>query len=193
MLFGCCADRCYIPSSISKVFYAYLVWGMRRACTASRICIPDVTWLIRHKTDNMQHTRYIRTAYEYCHQVSWHSSSVLHYVNFETKQQHRQQCCSPSDHTTQCATIYIANCSYDTYNATMLGDVKPELANATTYDCVIRAGRKRSKIEIEIAILAISIKDRDRRRIFPIFDPDNRGEDRSLWRRSRSRSPTPVV
>ena len=88
----------------------------------------------------------------------------------------RQQCCSPSDHTTQCAALYIAHCSYDTYNATILGDVTAELANATTYACVVRAVRNRSKIEIEIAILAISIT--------------NRGEHRSLRRRSRSRSPT---
>ena len=54
----------------------------------------------------------------------------------------RQQCCSPSDHTTQCAALYIAHCSYDTYNATTLGDITAELANATTYDCVIRAERK---------------------------------------------------
>ena len=32
----------------------------------------------------------------------------------------------------------------------MLGDVTAELANAATYDCVIRAARKRSKIKIAI-------------------------------------------
>ena len=45
----------------------------------------------------------------------------------------------------------------DPHNATILGDVTAELAYATTYDCVIRAGRKRPKIEIEIAILAKAI------------------------------------
>ena len=54
--------------------------------------------------------------------------TVLHYVNFATKKQHRPPCCSPSDHTTQCAVLYIANCSYDTCNATILGDVLAELA-----------------------------------------------------------------
>ena len=74
--------------------------------------------------------------------LAYKTSSVLHYANFPTKQQHRQQCCSPREHTAQRAALYIAHCSYDTYNATTLGDITAELANATTYDCVIRAERK---------------------------------------------------
>ena len=41
--------------------------------------------------------------------------------------------CSPDDHTTQRAALYAAHCSYDTYNATILGDVTAELAYSTTY------------------------------------------------------------
>ena len=120
---------------------------------------------------------------------------VLHCANFATEEQQRQHYLfSPRDHTTQHAALRIAHCAAmihtSRYNATILGDVAAEVANATSYDRVIRAVRKRSKIDIEIAILAISIKDRHRRRIFPIFDADNRGEDRYLLRRSRSRSPT---
>ena len=70
-----------------------------------------------------------------------------------------KQCCSPSDHTTHCAALYTAHCSSDTQTAMILGVVTSKLTNATTYDCVTRAGRKdrrsrsrscRSRLKIKI-------------------------------------------
>ena len=185
MLFGC-TDRCYVPFSISTIFH--LVWGMRRACTAvlaSLRLFDSLTHNAQYAADTVYPMRVLPPG------ILTYKQRTFHYAHFATKSNtDSSQCCSPSDHTSRCAALYIAHCSYDTHNATILGDVTAELTYATTYDCIVQEGRKRSKIEIEIAMLAISINDRDRRRFFPIFDPDNQGEDRSLRRRSRSRSPT---
>ena len=98
------------------------------------------------------------------------------------------------DHTTQCALLYIANRSYDTYNATILGDVAAKLAkrnNLRTTAFFERGGKdRRSRSTSRSRSSMILIKDRHGRRICPIFDPDNRSEDRSSRRRSRSRYPT---
>ena len=182
--FGACVVRA--QPYLHIVFY--LVWGMRRACTAvlaSLRLFDSLTHNAQYAADTVYPMRVLPPG------ILTYKQRTFHYAHFATKSNtDSSQCCSPSDHTSRCAALYIAHCSYDTHNAAILGDVTAELANATSYDCVIRAGRKRSKIEI--MILAISIKGRDRRRIFQIFDPDNRGEDRSLRRRSRSRSPTLV-
>ena len=74
-----------------------------------------------HTTDNMQQTRY--TPHEYCLQVSCHKSSVLFTTLTSQLKTNTRQCCSPSDHTTHCVALYITHCSYDTHNATVLGDV----------------------------------------------------------------------
>ena len=64
---------------------------------------------LTHTTHNMQQTRY--TPYEDCLQVSWHTSSVLHYANFATKDQHRQQCCvvpTITQHNARHCMLHIA-------------------------------------------------------------------------------------
>ena len=60
------------------------------------------------------------------------------------------------------------------------------------FTCMRRCSSRKEKIEDRDRNrdFAISIKRRDRDRISPIYDPANRGEDRCLRRRSRSRSPT---
>ena len=110
----------------SRTYIFYLVRGMRRACTA---VLASLRLFDTHTTDNMQQTRY--TSYVYC-QVSQHASSVLFTtLTSQLKSIARQQCCSSNDHTTHCAALYTAHRSYDTHNATILGDVTAELTCTT--------------------------------------------------------------
>ena len=116
-------------SLLYSIFHFYIIPFEACVVNAQPYLHPCGYLTRTHTTDNMQQTRC--TVYEYCLQVSWHTSSVLHYVNFATKQQHRQQCCSPSYHTTHCAhcKLQIA-CMTHTMQRTIFGDVTAELANA---------------------------------------------------------------
>ena len=125
-IYLCSVARIVVVFHFPFLYYStskHLVWAMGRACTA---VLASPRLFASHTTDHMQQTRY--TPYEYCLQVSWHTSSVLFTtLTSQLKTNTRQQCCSPSDHTTHCAALYTAHCSYDTHNATILGDITAEL------------------------------------------------------------------
>ena len=100
---------------MNSIHPPHSIFGFGACVVHSRSCIPAVIWLTTQWTTCSRQGIY--TPYEYCLQVSWHTrqSSVLHYANFPTKEQQRQQSAlfSPSDHTTQRAALYIlhAHCA----------------------------------------------------------------------------------
>ena len=141
----------------SRTYIFYLVRGMRRACTAVLASLRLFDSYTQRTICGRHGIPHTSTASRYRDIVAAYITTPSSQLPLVKSNTDSSQCCSPSDHTTRCAALYIAHCSYDPHNATILGDVTAELAYATTYDCVIRAGRKRPKIEIEIAILAKAI------------------------------------
>ena len=94
------------------LFHIFLVGLGHSSCMHSRACIPAVIW--HTLTTNGQH------AADTVHPIQvlppgslTYKQRTFHCANFATEEQHRQQCCSPSDHTTHCAALYTVRCSYD--------------------------------------------------------------------------------
>ena len=153
------------------------------SCMHSRTCIPAVIW----HTHNGQHAADTIYLVRVLPGIPTCKQRTFHNANFTTKE-HRKTAVLQFQwsHNTLRGIVYCTSQLW----YTQCNDTRWCNSGTYMYDCDIRAGRKRSKIEI--SMLTISIKDRDRRRIFPIFDPDNRGEDGSLRRRSRSPTLIPV-
>ena len=161
-------------SLLYSIFHFHIIpFGLGDAsCMHSRTRIPAVTWLtLTQRTTCCRHgITHRSTASRYPAIQAAYSTTLTSQLKSSTD----SSAVAPAI-TQHLARHCILHIAATIHNATIPGDVTAELANATTYDCVIRAGRKRSKIEIEIAILTISIKDRDRRRIFLILTIQNIG------------------
>ena len=100
-------------SLLYSIFHFHIIpFGLGDAsCMHSRTRIPAVTWLtLTQRTTCCRHgITHRSTASRYPAIQAAYSTTLTSQLKSS-----RQQCCSPSDHTTPCAALYTAHCSYDT-------------------------------------------------------------------------------